>query len=68
LDYLTIETRGLLCAGQALDEVGHPANLLPTPRQCLSSETQIWLNNLECLLCCDNLSANHLPWIKNRQM
>jgi len=32
------EDRGLLRAGQALDEVGHPAYLLPTPRQYLSSE------------------------------
>jgi hypothetical protein len=32
------EDRGLLRAGQVLDEVGHPAYLLPTPRQYLSSE------------------------------
>jgi len=32
------EDRGLLHAGQDLDEVGHPAYLLPTPRQYLSSE------------------------------
>jgi hypothetical protein len=33
------ENRGLLRAGQDLDEVGHPAYLLPTPRQYLSSAT-----------------------------
>ncbi len=32
------EDRGLLHAGQDLDVVGHPAYLLPTPRQYLSSE------------------------------
>jgi hypothetical protein len=32
------EDRGLLRAGQDLDVVGHPAYLLPTPRQYLSSE------------------------------
>jgi hypothetical protein len=35
------EDRGLLRAGQNLDEVGHPAYLLPTPRQSLSSEHNI---------------------------
>ncbi len=34
-----IEDRGLLRAGQYHDEVGHPAYLLPTPRQYLSSAT-----------------------------
>ncbi len=33
------EDRGLLRAGQDFDEVGHPAYLLPTPRQYLSSAT-----------------------------
>jgi hypothetical protein len=33
------EDRGLLRAGQDHDEVGHPAYLLPTPRQYLSSAT-----------------------------
>ena len=32
------EDWGLLRAGQDLDVVGHPAYLLPTPRQYLSSE------------------------------
>ncbi len=32
------EDRGLLRAGQDHDEVGHPAYLLPTPRQYPSSE------------------------------
>jgi hypothetical protein len=35
------EDRGLLRAGQDLDGVGHPAYLLPTPRQSLSSEHNI---------------------------
>ncbi len=35
------EDRGLLRTGQDHDEVGHPAYLLPTPRQSLSSEHNI---------------------------
>jgi hypothetical protein len=38
---LVPEDRGLLRAGQDLDEVCHPAYLLPTPRQSLSSEHNI---------------------------
>jgi hypothetical protein len=38
---MIIEDRGLLRAGQDHDEVGHPAYLLPTPRQSLSSEHNI---------------------------
>jgi hypothetical protein len=38
---MNAENGGLLCAGQALDEVGLPAKLLLTPRQYLGSETQI---------------------------
>ena len=46
------EDRGLLRAGQALDVVGHPAYLLPTPRQYLSSElnTNLILYPLNYLL------------------
>jgi hypothetical protein len=40
-DLKLIEDRGLLCEGQDHDEVGHPAYLLPTPRQSLSSEHNI---------------------------
>ncbi len=49
------EDRGLLRAGQDHDEVGHPAYLLPTPRQSLSSEHNIWPNSLKYLLCWDYL-------------
>ena len=35
------EARGHLRAGQDHDEVVHPAYLLPTPRQSLSSEHNI---------------------------
>ncbi len=38
LALLQSEDRGFLRAGQDHDEVGHPAYLLPTPRQYLSSE------------------------------
>jgi hypothetical protein len=36
-----VEDRGLLRAGKDHDEVGHPAYLLPTPKQSLSSEHNI---------------------------
>ncbi len=35
--YGTNSDRGLLRAGQDHDEVGHPAYLLPTPRQVLNT-------------------------------
>jgi hypothetical protein len=56
------EDRGLLCAGQDLDVVGHPAYLLPTPRQYLSSEQKSYsitfkLPPILALI----INSNHLP-------
>jgi hypothetical protein len=47
---MSTEDRGLLCAGQDLDEVGHPAYLLPTRRQYLSSEHKSDSSTLNYLL------------------
>ena len=44
------EDRGLLRAGQDLDVVGHPAYLLPTPRQYLSSEHKSDSSTLDTFL------------------
>ncbi len=44
------EDRILLRAGQDLDEVGHPAYHLPTPRQYLSSEHKSDSSTLNYLL------------------